>query len=644
MAAPLLSIHKLVLPYMPFPAYFVASTAPINIEDNNAKDIPDPTSLINEISQHLNEHKDQAEVLIVVHGYNTSKADTEDWYRSIYKHLTEHYNKSRSEGLLLIGYRWPSEKVLPKSSEGGSCQNKSQSSKKVVLGKLQAATQALPVILGLGSRWGIIGLIGGMIASIASIIAIALQASKAGIFLIIFSTLTILSLITVSAIFTLVALRLVVYFRDTYRATNFGVSDLVELIRQIDTTVVKASPAQDRSAKEEDSKNNRIKLSFIGHSMGGFVVTNTVRILSDVFDSSSIGSLDITKKGKKPSSFIGNVFSLERLILVSPDIPAETIISQRANFLQSSLRRFKEAYLFSNEGDMALRLASPIANYFVYPSNRQVGGYRLGNVMVRNFTEKDSNGNLVKKIALQKGSPMPSGSYGMIVRLPDENEPLINLQNGQNVPLSDQEHLTYPLDYVYIQDQLPLSTRQEEIALAPNQKPIGEFFTFFDCTDYTEKYLDKGRQKSAGLVSHALRKQALSFKDFMRLTIDYFSGKIDTHGGYFSNGETNPKKGLKPEAAFTKLAIYGLACVGFERFLIELQEEPIFSEYTTYYEQILKDVESQPVFLSLTDNQKEKVILSHLLSSICRDKGIQVLLSQERYALDVLESNIEQNA
>ncbi len=643
MTAPLLSIHKLVLPYMPFPAYFVASTAPINIEDNNAEDIPDPTSLINEISQHLNKYKDKAEILIVVHGYNTSKADTEDWYRSIYKHLTEHYNKSRSEGLLLIGYRWPSEKVLPKSSEGGSCQNKSQSSTKVILGKLQAAMQALPVILGIGSRWGIIGLIGGMIASVASIIAIALQASKASLFLIIFSTLTILSLITVSAIFTLLALRLVVYFRDTYRASNFGVSDLVELIRQIDNTVVKASPNQDRAKKEED-KNNRIKLSFVGHSMGGFVVTNTVRILSDVFDSSSVGSLDITKAEKKPSHFIGNVFSLERLILVSPDIPAETIISQRANFLQSSLRRFKEAYLFSNEGDMALRLASPIANYFVYPSNRQVGGYRLGNVMVRNFTEKDSNGTLVKKPALQKGSPMPSGSYGMIVRLPDENEPLINLQNGQNVLLSDQKHLTYPLDYVYIQEQLPLSKRQKEIALASNQKPIGEFFTFFDCTDYTEKYLDKGRQKSAGLVSHALRKQALSFKDFVSLTIDYFSGKIDTHGGYFSNGETDPKKGLKPEATFTKLAIYGLACIGFERFLIELQEERIFSEYTTSYEQILKNLESQPAFLSLTDNQKEKVILSHLLSSICRDKGIQVLLSQERYALDVLESNVEQNA
>ena len=629
MSAPLLSIQKLTQANMPFPAYFVVSTAPINIEDNNAEDITDPTSLINEISQHLNEHKDKAEVLIVVHGYNTSKADTEDWYRSIYKHLTEHYNKSRSEGLLLIGYRWPSEKVLPKSSEGGSCQNKSQSSTKVILGKFQAAMQALPVILGLGSRWGTIGVIGGLIASVVSIIAIAWQASKAGIFLIIFSTLTILSLITVSAIFTILALRLVVYFRDTYRANNFGVSDLVELIRQIDNTVVKASPDQKRS------ETDRIKLSFIGHSMGGFVVTNTVRILSDVFDSSSIGSLDITKAEKKPSSFIGNVFSLERLVLVSPDIPAETIISQRANFLQSSLRRFKEAYLFSNEGDMALRLASPIANYFIYPSNRQVGGYRLGNVMVRNFTEKDSNGNLVKKTALQKGSPIPSGSYGMIVRLPDENEPLVSLQNGQNVLLSNREHLTYPLDYVYIQDQLPLSTRQKEIALAPNQKPIGEFFTFFDCTDYTEKYLDKGRQKSAGLVSHALRKQALSFKDFVRLTIDYFRGRIDTHGGYFCDGETNPKKGLKPEATFTKFAIYGLACVGFERLLIELQEEPIFSKYTTSYEQILKNLESQPAFLSLTDNQKEKVISSHLLSSICRDKGIQVLLSQERYALDV---------
>lgn len=40
----------------------------------------------------------------------------------------------------------------------------------------------------------------------------------------------------------------------------------------------------------------------------------------------------------------------------------------------------------------------------------------------------------------------------------------------------------------------------------------------------------------------------------------------------------------------------------------------------------------------LTANQQKKVALSQILSSICRDQGIQVLLAQKRYTIDVLES------
>jgi hypothetical protein len=125
------------------------------------------------------------------------------------------------------------------------------------------------------------------------------------------------------------------------------------------------------------------------------------------------------------------------------------------------------------------------------------------------------------------------------------------------------------------------------------------------------------------------------------LTTDYFSGKIDTHGGYFSDGESDPKKGLKPEASFTKLAIYGLACIGFEKFLLELPQEPVFQDHKSSFDQILKDLVSKSI--TLTDDQKEKVALSQILSSICRDKGIQVLLAQERYTKDVLKG-LEQNA
>jgi len=141
-------------------------------------------------------------------------------------------------------------------------------------------------------------------------------------------------------------LRLAVYFRDGYRATNYGVPDLVEVIRQLDRKVTEK--AESRGGEPE--YKNPVKLSFIGHSMGGFVVTNVVRILSDVFsppqdprrtepDYISVdqfaaekgyerdqGSLNAGNAGKVSTPEIGKAFILARLVLVSPDI-AEQITS-----------------------------------------------------------------------------------------------------------------------------------------------------------------------------------------------------------------------------------------------------------------------------------------------------------------------------
>jgi hypothetical protein len=645
MTATLLSIEKLSSNNLPFPAYFVTSTAPINIEDPQADHPPsakDLEDLINEIAQHLQIHQDDAEILIAIHGYNTSQIGVQKWFESIARHLDSHHSHSRSPGFLLIGYRWPSEQIIPLGKD-------IQEDKGSFLNKLQSASQALPVILGWICRGGGIGFIVGIIGSVASLLAIAMGISKGVMMLIIFSLLTMISGAAISPVVTLIALRVFGYFRDHYRATNFGVADLVELIRQIDNALIKASPGENRAAKEDYWEKNRIKLSFIGHSMGGVVVTNTVRILSDVFDPRSIGSIDANEPEKNPSSSIGNVFSLGRLVLVAPDIPVETIISGRANFLQSSLRRFEEAYLFSNEGDMALRLASTAANYFSYPSDTQDGGYRLGNVTVRYSTEA--------KKSLQQSTASWSACYGMIVKRLDEQ--LVNLLNGQEIRIPGA-----PLKYLYIREKKPLSQRQAAVALGhkqnlklinserqvavalePNQKPkpvIGELFTFFDCTDYTEAYENfRGQQKTQGLLSHALRKQALSFKDYMLLTIDFFSGKIDTHGGYFSDGKSLSNQKLKPEATFTKLAIYGLAAIGFEKFLLdlpsELAHEPIFkdSNQPASFDQILQEVKSRTP--ELTAHQQKKLALSQVLSSLCRERGIQVLLAQKRHTIDVLE-------
>ena len=351
--------------------------------------------------------------------------------------------------------------------------------------------------------------------------------------------------------------------------------------------------------------------------MGGFVVTNTVRILSDVFDTRSIGRTSINaNKAKTPAPDIGNVFSLGRLVLVSPDIPAETIISGRANFLSSSLRRFEETYLFSNEGDMALKLASTIANYSSFPARTREGGYRLGNVVLRSPSE------------FAKARRRPH--YG-----------ILNLEALQPLQAQTDRLAKLPsfLQYLYILDQTSLLERQEAL-IEPERKPIAELFTVFDCTDYQESILDQqtGSTKKVGLLSHALGKRSLTFIDCFLLTIDYFRGKIDTHGGYFFPGDLPNAVGkyerlARPDARLTKHLIYGLASSGFTACLESLSTydmaqplDPAVGEAAPSYDPSAKQQR-------LTDLKT--------LSELCQQHGIQVLLAAERYNRDVLGLTIE---
>jgi hypothetical protein len=124
-------------------------------------------------------------------------------------------------------------------------------------------------------------------------------------------------------------LRFTVYFRDGYRATSYGIPDLVEIIRKIDREL---DQKEEEDKKGQGNKRkNWVKLSFIGHSMGGYVVTSVVRILSDVFSPQSVppklhvkdaGPTDTPNEeyeDPRPQPYIGNVFRLTRLILVSPE-------------------------------------------------------------------------------------------------------------------------------------------------------------------------------------------------------------------------------------------------------------------------------------------------------------------------------------
>jgi hypothetical protein len=495
MSNPLLYIDELKIEDAPFQTYLVASTAPINVEQGvDEKRNVDPQHYLQKMTQYLKDHQADAEILVLIHGYNTDEGGAKWCYERGCQYLRDHYRNQIPQGLLVIGYRWPSEKFT--ADESGTLMN-----------KIGYSFLSLPVMISL-LWWSslvlspMLGFSGGIVRSLM------------------FLTIPVLL-----AIATLLLLRISNYFRDTFRANNYGVPDFVEFIRQLDAALID-EVADSHSQGAQYWQQRRIRLSFIGHSMGAFVVTNAVRILSDVFDKNSIGRLD--SLSKTPSPDIGNAFTLGRLVLVAPDIPADTIISGRANTLRSSLRRFEEAYLFSNRGDTVLKLASTAANYFTFPAKSRDGGHRLGNVSVSDALIRQRLGKGRKK------------QFG-----------IVNFETTCSQRLDEVSYL----DYLCVRKHKPLSIRQREIS--EGGRSIAELFTYFDCSDYTE--VVKG--KEVGIVSYAFGKPTKN--PFEYITRIFNTGSVDTHGGFIYNQNADVSKRL----------IYGLACLGFKGVLNTLEPD-----------------------------------------------------------------------
>jgi hypothetical protein len=332
-------------------------------------------------------------------------------------------------------------------------------------------------------------------------------------------------------VLTTVLLRIIVYFRDTYRATNYGVPDLVQIIRAIDGEIVRLRGA--------GGPTNDVQLSFIGHSMGGFVVTNTIRVLSHVFGRpvralSSYGAGSTAdNKPAQPSSSIGNVFRLKRFVLASPDIPAETLLSNRSNFLASALCRFDEAYLFSSEGDEVLRQISTLANYFVFPTKNRRHGFRLGNVEI---------------LSSQFGFiDVTEADFLRVLRIGD-----LTLQELYDTLVTAN------------------ARRQATTAQAPMPASLPQVFTYFDCTDYVDQDNDGGPARPLLTFAECLKrknpKAKLPWHSHLHLLLAYLvRQKPNVHGGYF-------------EGVLSQRLIYRLACLGYEDTVRAFGDEEILSQ------------------------------------------------------------------
>ena len=248
--------------------------------------------------------------------------------------------------------------------------------------------------------------------------------------------------------------------------------------------------------------------------MGGLIVTNAIRVLSDVFGRDVIrttlsgrlrpemAAREREGEDDEVPGRIGHVFTLMRFLLVSPDIPAEALLADRANFLASSLRRFREAYLFSNEGDEVLRAISTAVNYFTFPTLSRVYGYRLGNA----------------EILTSDFAPTPPGP------------------NQLDILRTGIETLSY------------LSGKTTR-----GQKPaaVARAFTFFDCTDYKDGDPPRGMLTEALNFKRDNPKAGIPLWEQLKLLILYILGRVDVHGGYF-------------DGAVTQRLIYRLACLGFD--------------------------------------------------------------------------------
>jgi Alpha/beta hydrolase of unknown function (DUF900) len=466
--------------------YLIESSAPINVDDRPSREpVPeqlmpiDPTTAINQIAEHLRAAPDP-NLVVMVHGFNNPEPAVLSWFASASAAIEADDCLVRRPGLVCVGYRWPSEHM------GQPLRGTVAASPALLSGILWAGLLFLAVSLA----YVVLGWAG--IVHPNSLDPVAALTGSVAVFLI--------GTFVAGAV-----LRAIVYFRDGHRAANYGAADLIEIIRQIDRAIMERGGPR--------GEDNSIQLSFIGHSMGGFVVTNAIRALSDLFARDALRpdiNVGIADAGvQKILPHLGNAFQLSRFVLASPDIPAETLLSNRANYLAASLRRFPEAYLFSNEGDEVLRQISTTVNFFSFPTRSWTHGYRLGNVEIL------------------------SKDYGLI------DVPAAELLDSLRVGYYTIRRLYHKLKAAHqeqVQDRLP------------------EVFSYFDCTDYVDVD-NEGRLR--GLLTFANRTKRndpvarMSATEHVRLLLAAFvyPKRPNIHGGYF-------------DGSLCRQLIFRLACLG----------------------------------------------------------------------------------
>jgi Alpha/beta hydrolase of unknown function (DUF900) len=432
--------------------YILKSTAPSEV-DKATEDVPaletQTREVLQTIATHLLTQRDP-QIVLFVHGFNNPPKVAAQLFERLFSCTQQALSPEDAERTVLIGYQWPSEGILKASIKG--------------IPRGLWGTLAVGVLL-----WAL----GGYL------LAREVQSASTWVQFLVPTTLhtfgwigLILGGFLVPLALLFMVMRASTYWRDNYRATQYGVPDLVVFFQQLDKIL------------NGPRLKSRVNVSFVGHSMGGYVVTSVVRILSDVFDAGN--------KIERANNAVGNTMAFDRLVLISPDIPAEALFPRRANFLHSSLRRFNDAFLFSNEADVVLWTVSTIANSFSFPAGLPDSGYRLGNIAV-------------------KGNGEMGGVFSQL-----------RLGNKTLASILDEARIIMP----------PQKNQKEGMALE-------ERFTYIDATNFHEE--DKQSQKmryylSRGRKSNQIFGPLRQLKHLFFYAISMITGQkhgCDVHSGYF---------------------------------------------------------------------------------------------------------------
>ncbi|MCT7982990.1 alpha/beta hydrolase [Laspinema sp. A4] len=234
-------------------------------------------------------------------------------------------------------------------------------------------------------------------------------------------------------------LRVLVYQRDRYRAIHYGAPDLAEFFWRLDRALNQKAEKTKQAPQTEAFKpvigsieaenqassfkanqpvsgsNPEIAVNLVGHSMGGLLLVNTLRILSDRFGKDDG---DIDDPDGLESSKIGDRLRLDKLILASPDIPLEFLREGRNNYVRSAMRRCRQIYLMSSDRDIILRYMPTLGNWFSEPSI-EMSAYRLGNVYLKPLDDRYPNSNYrpyIRNVLVSQAAASPTSAYDLFER------------------------------------------------------------------------------------------------------------------------------------------------------------------------------------------------------------------------------------